>query len=246
MKSWKWIAAGAGLTSVIPVAWMVWKPTLAAGAVLTVWAIAASACGAWLVRKSEERRQQAIIRNVEQTAIQMLNHHRHDWMNELQILYGYIQLGKHDKTVGSVERIKDRMATESRISKLGIPSLVFYLHSYRTYSNNLQLDVEVVDQVQLEDKVSPQTAESFTEAIIQTVRAFQLSGKASWGDTRQLTLTFMQQEQELMVWAQGEGSFGDPDSLKLQIEQSVKGEGIRVEQTEPGETSYRLYLPFVT
>lgn len=103
-----------------------------------------------------------------------------------------------------------------------------------------------MDQVQLEDKVSPQTAESFTEAIIQTVRAFQLSGKASWGDTRQLTLTFMQQEQELMVWAQGEGSFGDPDSLKLQIEQSVKGEGIRVEQTEPGETSYRLYLPFVT
>ncbi|EFU42156.1 hypothetical protein PVOR_09834, partial [Paenibacillus vortex V453] len=121
-----------------------------------------------------------------------------------------------------------------------------HLHSYRTYSNNLQLDVEVVDQVQLEDKVSPQTAESFTHAIIQTVRAFQLSGKASWGESRQLTLTFMQQEQELIVWAQGEGFFGEPDSLKLQIEQSVKGEGIRVEQMEPGETSYRLYLPFVT
>ncbi|EGG34140.1 Spo0B domain-containing protein [Paenibacillus sp. HGF5] len=133
MKSWKWIAAVAGLTSVIPVAWMVWKPSLAAGAVLTAWAVAASACGAWLARKSDERRQQAIIRNMEQTAIQMLNHHRHDWMNELQILYGYIQLGKLDKTVGSVERIKDRMATESRISKLGIPSLVFiYIHTERT------------------------------------------------------------------------------------------------------------------
>ncbi|AWP29095.1 Spo0B domain-containing protein [Paenibacillus sp. Cedars] len=181
MKSWKWIAAGAGLTSVIPVAWMVWKPTWAAGAVLTAWAVAAAVCGAWLVRKSEERRQQAIIQNVEQTAIQMLNHHRHDWMNELQILYGYIQLGKHDKSVRSVERIKERMATESRISKLGIPSLVFYLHSYRTYSNNLQLEVEVVDQVQLEDKVSPQTAESFTHAIIQTVRAFQIKRQSVMG-----------------------------------------------------------------
>lgn len=246
MKSWKWIAAGAGLTSVIPIAWMVWKPTLAAGAVLTAWVIAASVFGAWLFRRMEERRAQAIVRNIEQTAIQMLNHHRHDWMNELQILYGYIQLGKLDKTVASVERIRDRMATESRISKLGIPSLVFYLHSYRSFSSNLQLDVEVVDQVQLEDKVSPQAAESITEAIIQTVRAFQLSGKASWGEARQLTLTFMQQEHELIVWAQGEGTFGEPDSLKLQIEQSVRGEGIRVEQMEPGELSYRLYLPFVT
>ena len=174
----------------------------------------------------------------------MLNHHRHDWMNELQILYGYIQLGKLDKTVGSVERIKDRMATESRISKLGIPSLVLF--TFIPYvQQQSALNVEVVDQVQLEDKVSPQTAESFTEAIIQTVRAFQLSGKASWGYPA-ININIYAQEQELMVWAQGEGSFGDPDSLKLQIEQSVKGEGIRVEQTEPRETSYRLYLPFVT
>ncbi|GAB6929366.1 hypothetical protein JCM10914A_33490 [Paenibacillus sp. JCM 10914] len=246
MKSWKWIAAGAGLTSVIPVAWMVWKPTWIAGAVLILWSVAASVCGAWLVQRSAKNRQQVVIQELEQTAIQTLNHHRHDWMNELQILYGYIQLGKLDKSVACVERIKEQMATESRISKLGIPSLVFYLHSYRTLGTNLQLEVEIVDQVQLEQKVTPSAAESFTDAIIQMVRAFQLSGEATWGEARQLTLTLMEQEQELIVWVQGDGAFGDPDQLKLQIEQSIQGEGIRVEQTEPGETSYRVYLPFVT
>jgi len=246
MRSWIWITAGAGLTSVLPVAWMVWKPSLAAGAVTAIWAAAASVGAAWLVLRSEKRRQQAIVRNMEHTSIRMLNHHRHDWMNELQILYGYIQLGKLDKSVACVERIKERMALESKISKLGIPSLVFYLHSYRTFGNNLQLDVDIVDQVQLEGKVSPGTADRVTEAIIRTVKAFQMSGKASWGETRELALTFMQQEHELIVWAQGEGDFGEPDSLRLQIEQAVQADGVRVEQTEPGETTYRLYLPLVT
>lgn len=130
MKSWIWITAGAGLTSVLPVAWMVWKPSLAAGAVTAIWAAAASVGAAWLVLRSEKRRQQAIVRNMEHASIRMLNHHRHDWMNELQILYGYIQLGKLDKSVACVERIKERMALESKISKLGIPSLVFiYIHT---------------------------------------------------------------------------------------------------------------------
>ncbi|MFD2880227.1 Spo0B domain-containing protein [Paenibacillus rhizoplanae] len=66
---------------------------------------------------------------LQQAANRTLNHHRHDWMNDLQVLYGYIQLGKPDKSVQCVERIKERIALDSRIAKLGVPSLVFYLQS---------------------------------------------------------------------------------------------------------------------
>ena len=125
MKSWKWIALGGvnlrNTRSMDGMETDFGRRSSVNGLgcrCVCLWSLACPEIGG--------AQAQAIIRNVEQTAIQMLNHHRHDWMNELQILYGYIQLGKLDKTVGSVERIKDRMATESRISKLGIPSLVLF------------------------------------------------------------------------------------------------------------------------
>lgn len=245
MKSLKWIAVGAGLTSVIPVAWMVWKPSLTAGVVCIAWAAAASIASAWSARKLGERRQQAAVWQVEQTAIQMLNHHRHDWMNELQILYGYIRLGKHDKSVQCVERIKERMQQDSKLSKLGIPSLVFYLHSYRTLNHSLQLEVEIVDHIQL-DRLTPAMADNLTEAVIRTVNAFQQEEKSARGEDRLLTITFMQQEHELALIFEGDGPFDNPHRLKLQIEESLEGQGIRVEQTHPEEASYRLRLPFAT
>lgn len=245
MKSLKWIAVGAGLTSVIPVAWMVWKPSLTAGVVCIAWAVAASIISAWIIHRLSKRKQQAAVQHLQQTAIQMLNHHRHDWMNELQILYGYIRLGKHDKSVQCVERIKERMQQDSKLSKLGIPSLVFYLHTYRTNSHSLQLEVEIVEHVQL-DRLTPESAECLTEAVIRTVEAFQHGEKSARGEDRLLTITFMQQEHGLTLIFEGDGPFENPHRLKLQIEESLEGQGIRVEQTHPEEASYRLRLPFAT
>lgn len=246
MNSWKWIAAGVGSSSVLPAAWMMWNPTYSAGIVLTIWSAAASLGAAWIVRRKEVRKQKASQHSLEQSAIQTLNHHRHDWMNELQILYGYIQLGKLDKSVQCVERIKERMLQDSKISKLGIPSLVYYLHSYRTYNTGLQLDVDVVDFVQLEGKLAPGAEEIFTESIMRVVQAYQFGGNSTWEENRLLTLTFMEQGQELIAEFDGEGSFGDLGSLKKQIELAVKDKGIRVEQVHTDNTTYRLCIPYVT
>ncbi|KKO51864.1 Spo0B domain-containing protein [Paenibacillus sp. DMB20] len=250
MNSWRWIAAGIGLTVLMPAAWMLWNPTLGAAVAVVVWSVAAALCSAWLVRHGEMRKQHAIRlyleNSLEQRAIQMLNHHRHDWMNELQILYGYIQLGKHDKSVHCVERIKERMLQDSKISKLGIPSLVFYLHSYRTYNTGLQLEVEVVDHVQLEGKLSPDIQETLTDTVMAVLRAYQDGGSSSWEEDRQLILTFMEQDEELIVEFEGEGAFGDADSMKQRIEMAVNNKEIRVEQVDTGHTTYRLRVPYVT
>lgn len=250
MNSWKWITAGIGATSVLPAAWMLWNPTYAAGIILTIWSTAASFGAAWYARRTEvqreAQRQQTYQKKLEQIGIQTLNHHRHDWMNELQILYGYIQLGKLDKSVQCVERIKERMLQDSKISKLGIPSLVFYLHSYRTYNTELQLDVDVVDYVQLDGKLTAEAEENFTESIIAVVRIYQLGGRSTWEDTRLLTLTFMEQGEELIAEFDGEGFYGDQDSMKHKIQLAVQDKGIRVEKIHTDNTTYRLCLPYVT
>lgn len=246
MNSWKWIAAGIGSSSVLPAAWMLWNPTYAAGIILTIWSATASFGAAWYARRTEVQRQRTNQKSLEQNAIQTLNHHRHDWMNELQILYGYIQLGKLDKSVQCVERIKERMLQDSKISKLGIPSLVLYLHSYRTFNTGLQLDVDVVDFVQLDGKLTTEAEENFTQSIMEVVQAYQIGGHSTWEDDRLLTLTFMEQEEELIAEFDGEGFFGDQDSLKQKIQLAVHDKGIRMEQIHTDNTTYRLCLPYVT
>jgi len=180
---------------------------------------------------------------LQQAAIRTLNHHRHDWMNDLQILYGYIQLGKPDKSVECVERIKERIALDSRIAKLGIPSLVFYIQSFRTYRSSLELEVLVEDGLQLEDKLNPEAGEELTSVVMQTVRAYQYSGLAPQGETRKLRLGFFQDGGDILISFEGEGEHSNPELLKGQIYNIVQGKIMRAEQFKPSKAYVELRLP---
>ncbi len=74
---------------------------------------------------SRELRQQE--QHAHQKLIQVVNRLRHDWMNDTQILFGYIQLKKFDNLQPYMEKIKMTMQQESNLSKLGIPSFIAFL-----------------------------------------------------------------------------------------------------------------------
>lgn len=182
-------------------------------------------------------------KTLQQAANRTLNHHRHDWMNELQVLYGYIQLGKPDKSVQCVERIKERIALDSRIAKLGIPSLVFYLQSFRTFRSNLELEVQVEEGLQLEDKLSQEKGDELTSVIMQTVRAYQYSGLVPQGDTQRLRLSFIQDGGDILISFEGEGEHSNPELLQGQIYNIVQGKIMKAEQLEQDRAHVKLRLP---
>lgn len=131
MRSWKRVPWIAACSLVIPLVFVVLYPAPFASVVCALWSVAAMSISVYALKRQAEAERKTIIQSMEKTAIASLNHHRHDWMNDLQVLYGYLRLGKLDKSLQCVERIKERVTEESRISKLGIPSLVFYLQSFR-------------------------------------------------------------------------------------------------------------------
>ncbi|MCJ8013781.1 Spo0B domain-containing protein [Paenibacillus sp. KQZ6P-2] len=242
MKSWKTLLAIIALTVVIPLYFVILDKSLIWGIVLVLWVAAVLAGGFVVITRRWEKQEQALLRSFEETAIRTLNHHRHDWMNDLQILYGYIQLGKIDKAVQCVDRIKERMNQESKISKLGIPSLVFYLQSFRTSNSNLELEIAVDQHMQLE-KLSPQDGAELAAVIMQTIRAYQYSGKISWGDTRKLLLSLRQDGQEIIVSFEEDGSIGSSELLKEQIYNVVQGKRMKAEQIHPSHASFELRVP---
>jgi hypothetical protein len=142
-----------------------------------------------------------------------------------------------------VERIKERIALDSRIAKLGVPSLVFYLQSFRTYRGSLELEVQVEEGLQLEDKLSPETGDELTSVIMQTVRAYQYSGLTPQGDTRKLRLGFSQEGRDILISFEGEGDHGNPELLQGQIYNIVQGKIMKAEQFRPSTAYVELRLP---
>ncbi|WP_238652078.1 Spo0B domain-containing protein [Paenibacillus piscarius] len=243
MKSWKSIIWAVMLSVVLPLGLVYWHTSLFTCLLLGVWVAAVLAFSFVYNRRHYEEELRIQENTLQQAANRTLNHHRHDWMNDLQVLYGYIQLGKPDKSVQCVERIKERIALDSRIAKLGVPSLVFYLQSFRTFRSSLELDIQVEEGLNLEDKLSPETGSELTSVIMQTVRAYQYSGITPQGETRRLQLSFSQEGKDVLVSFRGEGEEGHPELLQEQIYNIVQGKIMKAEQVQPAKGYVELRLP---
>jgi stage 0 sporulation protein B (sporulation initiation phosphotransferase) len=243
VKSWKRLWALAVISTWIPLVLVIWYPSIIGGILLILWIAAVLWVVITCIHRQNEKEQRLVIQSVEQTAIKSLNHHRHDWMNDLQILYGYIQLGKHDKLVQCVGRIKERMEIEGKIAKLGIPSLVFYLQSFRTIGSNVELEINIADDLHLSGRINEDDTENWVTAIVESIRVYQYVGLVSWGESRKLTLSLYEEDGEIVIFFEGDGLNGDPEVLEQQIHNVVRSNRIRMEQFNSSSSSFQLRVP---
>lgn len=98
----------------------------------------------WDRRLGEERFNSRLV--------QTITHYRHDWMNDLQVLYGYIRLNKTDQAVEFMEKMKSQALQESYVSKLGIPELAVFFIQNRVFRRDFVVEPEleqVIDLTQL-------------------------------------------------------------------------------------------------
>ncbi|SDF25333.1 Sensor_kinase_SpoOB-type, alpha-helical domain [Fontibacillus panacisegetis] len=198
----------------------------------------------WYIRyihRQAVNERKILLESVQRTATATLGHHRHDWMNDLQILYGYIQLGKYDKLADCVERIKERMAVEGKIARLGIPSLVFYLQSFREMNGSIQLEIYVQENLHLDDLLLTEDGEEFSLAITETIRAYQFCGRSSWGEIVRLKLSFCLEGNEVAAIFEQEGS-GSVDTLTQLLENWDKEKRVVAERLDSEISSLRLRI----
>ncbi|AJY76071.1 Spo0B domain-containing protein [Paenibacillus beijingensis] len=200
---------------------IIWPSLLWVHAVFVFWLAGASAVWIAADRKEGAGRLERAVQAVQKSAIHTLNHHRHDWMNELQVLYGYIRMGKPDKAVASVEKIRDKMAIESRISKLGVPSLVTFIQSFRTFSHSLQLDVDIDTGLQFEDL--PLDRQAIADAIVDVVNAYRFQVKPGPGEPATLRLRIYCSDNSLQVELHYDGDIKDEDQLLQILKQRLLG-----------------------
>lgn len=231
----KTMAVVAIILLAIPLVLFYFNTSIVIHVLLCVWVAAVLAGYGYIAHRQHERKERRLIESFQRTATATLGHHRHDWMNDLQLLYGYIQLGKHDKLLDCLDRIRERMTGESKISKLGIPSLVFYLQSFRVMNNSVQLEVEIADNLELGNLLTPDAAERLAGAVMETIRAYQFAGRSAWGEIIELKLSFYQENNEIIIRFERKGGSWNEEMLNENIDKAVRGKQI--------DTSYVSVIP---
>lgn len=196
------------------------------------------------VKRDTEQRN-ALMKN-EQLLLQMMGRMRHDLLNDLQILFGYIQLKKYDNLQASMEKIRGRMLQDSNLFKLGIPTLVIYLLSARCNINEFELDFDLEEEVNLADL--PLNSEWIVTLMKEMVHLFQqtvVEGEQS-ESVNVLSIQFVPEEEALLLDFVFRGTY-DRNLLEQEMEHIMTKQGERAAAElalAECEAAVTLKLPF--
>jgi len=92
--------------------------------------------------------------------LQVLNRQRHDWLNHVQVLWGYLRLGRPEEGEQYLKRLTELALQESMIARINCPLLSVYFLTFNAIHQDLQLEVEVCNAVDL-SALAIDTAELF-------------------------------------------------------------------------------------
>ncbi len=143
-----------------------------------------------------------------------LNIHRHDWMNDLQIIYGYVQLKKVDKLQASVEKIKDRLHQDSKIAKLGNAEFSLFLYDYRNHSCHYDLVVDVDEAWEADQVRDLGLLQALTKNVLE---AFASAAKSLLDVENKLMITLVNDPSGIYLEIDYEGGL-ESGELKQQLE----------------------------
>jgi stage 0 sporulation protein B (sporulation initiation phosphotransferase) len=143
-------------------------------------------CVAILFSIKEERKKQQYLNQREM--IDLISHYRHDWMNDIQLLFGYVSLKKYDKLDDCMDKIRNKVLQESSVAKLGIPSMVAFFISFRLHYNALTLELEIEQDVNLAS--IPLDKEKVSRLVQMTIKLFNAHAISSFEEPNLLSVQF--------------------------------------------------------
>lgn len=84
----------------------------------------------------------------EEEVLEMLRHYRHDWLNDLQLISGYAQLGKLDRVQSKITEILERSEQAREFDRLNVPKTMLWLYQFNWKSASFFLDFRIWSEEQ--------------------------------------------------------------------------------------------------
>lgn len=100
--------------------------------------------------------------------VQLVKHYRHDLLNELQVIKGYIQLGHTEKADESIDKMFQYFNEERRLLSLNIPHVYLWIMAFNLKYTNFKItyDVDVKNKcLQAKDLFIVERLEQIMKAV---------------------------------------------------------------------------------
>ncbi|MFT9849880.1 Spo0B domain-containing protein [Aneurinibacillus sp. REN35] len=130
--------------------------------------------------------------------IEVINHQRHDWLNHIQVILGYLKLEKYEMCEEYIGKIIGEANRDTLVSRLEYPPLVAYLLSFHALHNNMRIEVEIPVSFSLFELKNGQRIGDLILAIVKLYQQYALYND---GQSNTLLLTLHQEEGSLQVAA---------------------------------------------
>lgn len=163
--------------------------------------------------KLEQYRQHLLRDERDKALLQVMDHQRHDWMNDIQVIFGYVQLKKYDNLLPFMESIKDKACKEGLISKLGLSDLAIYLHMYQIQAPSIQLDIEISQDLQLNRLVVSKF--KLSKLLQEILSIFRKIPAQDDGDLNVLGLQWYEEEDYMFICFGFRGIYDQPQLKRL-------------------------------
>ncbi len=245
MRSWRNLFLILPLSAAIPLvlAWIF--PRAITFVLLALWLAAVFLL---LYRQEKQRR----VKEIEETKqsmqtffLEVLSHQRHDWMNDLQLIYGYARMGKPERVEEIVTRVSEEMHKESRIAKLGLPELVFYLMTFKAENRDVALHIQVDSELRYGGSLSAREEEGLIRAVRAGMSAYRYSGLSTKAAAPALRIVFGEEGGEATLFIEPENDPAAASILHQAVEEALEPCELTAEAAEGG-TLIRWRLPVQT
>lgn len=109
--------------------------------------------------------------------IQMLRHYRHDLMNHLQIVQGYLSMGKTDKVQNKLKDYMGELHEEGKLVNLNAPMFALYILQFKFLHTNFRVIYHIrtaAKNLQSVDELLTDCCEKIMERIVKSSDEMQL------------------------------------------------------------------------
>ncbi len=104
----------------------------------------------------------------EWTVLEALRHARHDWMNDIQLVKGYLSLNKIDEAVRAADHIIVKAVQESKLCNLGMPGMAEMFITFNWEQHSFLLEFEIDDELVV-PKVDDEKAVQFFSRLFSVL-----------------------------------------------------------------------------
>lgn len=200
-----------------------------------------------LLVQDQALQQRQMLYASQLSVIELMNRQRHDWMNDLQLLYGYVRLEKYDEFSDLIKTLKEKMVEENRILKLGVPQLVMFLMQHRISKDKMPLKVIIPEPIELDRLNLVLDPIILVDIIVKMVQTFRFAVKEQSDAYCPLQLAIRCGSNQLVIDYQLEGKLLQPNELVHKLNCIAMEHGVRLEQLttndQDGQSVYHIVVP---